>query len=234
MRNKALAVTTMVCGTVLVTAAMVARSGPIDPPIGPVSPSGPSLTDVFNAIGVASGGELVCDEPRIKDPGLTSEPATLIAMVALDSLGLPIQGSDVVGGIPDSVKVLGMTHSMDVPFEPSTGLPTGVRVHSPMRIVKTMDKASPKIAQACANNEIWPLVEFKMYKIDPGLGEFHYFTYTLTDARIVSIAPITAGSSQGMAAQMEEVMFTYRKIKWTWLADMVEFEDSWVPAGPGP
>ena len=233
MRNKALAVTTMVCGTVLVTAAMVARSGPIDPPIGPVSPSGPSLTDVFNAIGAASGGELVWDEPRIKDPGLTSEPATLIAMVALDSLGQPIQGSDIVGGIPDSVKVLGMTHSIDVPFEPSTGLPTGMRVHSPFRVVKFVDRASVKLMEACVNNEVFPDVQFKLYKIDPGLGEFNYFTFTLTDAVVIRVRPITAGSSPGMAAHMEEVMFTYRKIKWTWLADMVEFEDSWeLPPGP--
>lgn len=234
MSKSSMYISTVICVTILTSAAFVAQSGPINPPIGPVGASGPSLTDVFNAVSLPAGSELTISEPRIKDPGVASEPGTLARLVVTDSLGVVLAGDDIVGGIPNSVKVVGFTHNINVPFDPLTGLAAGVKVHFPWTMTKEVDASTPKLMEACVSGTNFPEVRLELFRFDPVLGgEVKYFTYTLTNARVVDIKPITAGSSTGQAAHMEEVTFTYQKVKYTYVPTGASFEDSWQ-APPAP
>lgn len=233
MRNSSIYISTLICVTVMATSAFVAHSGPVNPPLGPVSSSGPSLTDVLNAVSLPTGSELTISEPRMKDPGVAAEPATLARLVVTDSLGVILAGDSIVGGIPGSIKVVGVTHSINVPFDQQTGLPMRGREHTAMKMVKQWDASSPGLWGACVGGTTFPEVKLEAFRIDPGLGEVKYFTIRLEDAIIVSMRSITTGVVQGSTAHMEEVVFTYKKIRWTWESDGTTFEDPWVSA-PSP
>jgi type VI secretion system secreted protein Hcp len=73
-------------------------------------------------------------------------------------------------------------------------------------------------------------VTIKWYRIDPKGKEEHYFTHELTDAIIVSIkpfVPVVFLKENEPYRHMEEVSFTYKKIKWTQVPDSKEAEDDW-------
>jgi len=123
-------------------------------------------------------------------------------------------------------------HEITIPRDAQSGLASGRRVHHPVRIVKRIDKASPKLLQAECQGERFPKVEFKWYRIDPtgAGGQVHYFTTMLEEAIIVGMKtwfPITADSTKNDYSHFEDVLFTYRKIVWRWEDGGIETEDDW-------
>ena len=126
--------------------------------------------------------------------------------------------------------VVGAEGDVSIPRDPQSGLATGKRVHNPLTITKTFDKASPLLFQALCSGEHMKKVEIKFYRIDSTGVEEHYYTVTLEDAIIVSIQPHMPNcldpASQPFS-HMEDVSFTYRKAIWRWEPDGVEAEDDW-------
>jgi type VI secretion system secreted protein Hcp len=116
-------------------------------------------------------------------------------------------------------------------YSPTDGLATGKRVHGSLCIVKEFDQSSPKLYQALCTGEHLKDVTIKWYRITKQGTEEHYFTHVLEDAIIVSINPSmpnTLAASNEPFRHMEEVAFTYKKIKWTWEPTGIESEDSWA------
>jgi type VI secretion system secreted protein Hcp len=73
-------------------------------------------------------------------------------------------------------------------------------------------------------------VQIKWYRINKQGLEEHYFTTTLEDAIVVEMKPympITHIPGNEPYGHMEEVSFSYKKIKWTWEPNGIEAEDSW-------
>jgi type VI secretion system secreted protein Hcp len=142
-----------------------------------------------------------------------------------------IDGSCDMKGREGSILVYAMNHDVTIPRSPTDGLATGKRVHGPLTITKEFDKSSPKLYQALCTGEHMKTVTLKWYRITKQGTEEHYFTHVLEDAIIVSIKPsmpITLLASNEPYRHMEEISFTYKKIKWTWEADGIESEDSWA------
>jgi type VI secretion system secreted protein Hcp len=142
-----------------------------------------------------------------------------------------IDGSCEMQGREDTILVEGMTHEVSIPRDPQTGLATGKRIHGPLTITKVFDKSSPKLYQALVTGEHLKNVTVKWYRINPQGQEEHYFTHVLTDAIIVSIRPWMANCLDPKTesfTHMEDLSFTYKKIKWTWEIDGIESEDSWA------
>jgi type VI secretion system secreted protein Hcp len=142
-----------------------------------------------------------------------------------------IEGSCDRPGFEGTIVVYSFGHNVVIPRDPTSGLPTGHRTHNPLKILKEIDKSSPKLYQALCTGEHLPRVTLRFYRIDNTGHEEHYFTIFLEHAVIVSITPSfpAAFLSQNEAYRhMETVAFTYEKIKWTWEADGIESEDSWV------
>lgn len=85
--------------------------------------------------------------------------------------------------------------------------------HSDFSVVKSLDKASPKLNLACCNGEHIPEVTIELCRATGDKQK--YMEYKLTDVLISSVRP--GGSSQGgEALPLEEVSFNYGKIQWTY------------------
>jgi len=142
-----------------------------------------------------------------------------------------IEGSCEMQGREGTFLVEGMTHEINIPRDPQTGLATGKRIHGPLTITKVYDKSSPKLYQALVTGEHMKNVTVKWYRISPAGAEEHYFTHVLEDAIIVSVKPWMPNCLDPKTesfTHMEDVSFTYKKIKWTWEVDGIEAEDSWL------
>ncbi|WP_460597940.1 Hcp family type VI secretion system effector [Geomonas sp. Red276] len=141
-----------------------------------------------------------------------------------------IEGSCDMQGREGSILIYGVNHGISIPRSPTDGLATGKRVHGPLSVIKEQDRSSPKLYQALCTGEHMKRVTVKWYRITKMGTEEHYFTHELEDAIIVSICPFmptTLLSENDPYRHMEQVSFTYKKIKWTWEPSGIEAEDSW-------
>jgi len=141
-----------------------------------------------------------------------------------------IDGSCTQQGRENTIIIQAMNHNVRIPRDPQTGLPTGKRSHEALTITKTYDKSSPKLYQALCTGERFSEVVIKWYRIDPTGAEEHYFTHRLEDAIIVDIRPWMPNCLDPATesfSHMEEVSYTYSKIRWTWEPDGIEADDDW-------
>jgi len=158
--------------------------------------------------------------------------AALPAYMAIEGAGQgTIEGSCTIDDERrNTIVVYSFGHNVRVPSDPQSGQPTGQRIHGPLKILKEFDKSSPKLYQALFTGEHLVTVEIKFYRMAQTGQEVHYFTIRLEDAIIVSITPSFPTSLLGeyeAYKHMETVAFTYKKIRWTWVPDGIESEDSW-------
>jgi type VI secretion system secreted protein Hcp len=80
-------------------------------------------------------------------------------------------------------------------------------------VVKTLDKASPKLAVACADGTHIPTVTLELCRA--GGDKLKYMEYKLGNCIVSSCRP--GGSSGGAETlPLEEVSFNYGKIEWTY------------------
>lgn len=85
--------------------------------------------------------------------------------------------------------------------------------HQDFSVVKTLDKASPKLALSCCNGT--HIKEVKMELCRAARDKQKYMEYVLSDVIVSSVRP--GGSAQGgEALPLEEVSFNYGKIEWTY------------------
>jgi type VI secretion system secreted protein Hcp len=141
-----------------------------------------------------------------------------------------IDGSCIMKGREQTILCYAFDHTIHIPRDPQLGLASGKRIHGPLTITKEYDKSSPLLYKALCTGEHLKEVTLKWYRIDQTGKEQHYFTHTLEDAIIVQIKPYTPLvflRENEPYRHMEDISFTYRKIKWTWEVDGIEAEDDW-------
>jgi type VI secretion system secreted protein Hcp len=134
-------------------------------------------------------------------------------------------------GREDTCLCQALEHIISIPSDRQTGLPTGKRVHGPLKVTKVFDKASPKIFQAMVTGEQLSDVTFKFYRIDPTGAEEHYYSIKLENAIIVSVSlwvPNCLDPAKESFTHMEDVSMTYRTITWTQEVDGVMSMDDWT------
>ncbi len=85
--------------------------------------------------------------------------------------------------------------------------------HQDFSVVKTLDKASPKLALYCCNGTHIKEVTVELCRA--GGDKQKYMEYKMSDVIVTSARP--GGSAQGgEALPLEEVSFNYGKIEWTY------------------
>jgi type VI secretion system secreted protein Hcp len=131
--------------------------------------------------------------------------------------GIPGESQDAKH--KDWIEVLSYSHGISQPASASRssgGARTAERCdHSDFSIVKTLDKASPKLALFCCNGS--HIKEVKMELCRATGDKQPYMKYLLNDVIVSNYRP--GGSAQGgEALPMEEVSFNYGKIEWTYTA----------------
>jgi len=142
-------------------------------------------------------------------------------------------GSEKVGR-EDTSDVFGVCHEFTQPYSFSHGSATGVRAHSPLVILKEIDKATPGLHKALTTGQNLADVTLDYYRIDPVTREeAKFFTITLTNARVVSISQITTEiiPSTDFVGNFEQVSFVYQEIEWNWLPDSIVEMDEWRAPG---
>ncbi|WP_080377955.1 MULTISPECIES: Hcp family type VI secretion system effector [Pseudomonas syringae group] len=126
-------------------------------------------------------------------------------------------------------------HEMTVPHDPHSGNSTGLRVHKPVRITKSFDKASPLLLQAFVQEEELEEVTIAFYRMANGIKQ-HYYTTTLKDARIVAInkhTPTRQASERSHLEHLQDVHFSYRDIVETHVTSNTEGSDKWGKSARG-
>jgi len=141
-----------------------------------------------------------------------------------------IEGDCKQTGHENTILVYEFEHEIDIPRDSLTGLPSGQRVHRPFVITKHIDRASPKLNQACCSGERLSDVELQFFRINERGLEEHYYTIKLVNAIVVDMRcykPMTLIEETKPLHDMERVSFTYEKIIWTYVPDGIEAEDDW-------
>jgi type VI secretion system secreted protein Hcp len=113
-------------------------------------------------------------------------------------------------------------------FDTDTGLPTGGQQHRPIRILKNVDPASPKLLNALVNNETLTTVTIDFIRPGSAGAEVHFFTVELLNAHVVSILPSHSSQADDANVAMNEtISLTYQKMIITWEAGGVTGEANW-------
>ena len=124
-------------------------------------------------------------------------------------------------GIESSI-VYGYSHSISNPYDPATGALTN-RQHSPLRIMKPIDKATPKLIEACTKGTVIPIVSLKMYFQTDSVAK-RFYVIELTNAKVTSYQGYGSVmvEDQDYDFPKETVSFTYESIKWIY----TEYDDA--------
>ena len=167
-------------------------------------------------------------EPAVSDrlPGTTdftdteqpSENGALLGSPAFDMFlkidGVPGESTD--SAHDEWIEVLSFSHGVSQPASGSLssgGARTAERCdHQDFSVVKTLDKASPKLALFCSNGKHITEVILVLCRAEGDKSQ--YMEYKMTDVIISSVG--YSGSIGTEERPVEEVTFNYTKIEWTY------------------
>jgi len=139
------------------------------------------------------------------------------------------QGDPGAHGDTSQIAVYALTEDLKVPYDTASGQVTGRRQHSPVTIVKELDKSSPQFFTAAATNETLRSVTCSMYRNAPDGATRAYYKIVLTNATIVEIKDSgdgVNGTAQG--DERERISFAYQKIELTDLDSNISAIDDWA------
>ncbi len=163
---------------------------------------------------------------RITGDSEVSVIATSLYLDLEDNNGA-INGGVTRAGYEDWIEVLSYSHSIHVPYDAASGQVTGARQHSPFRVTKSIDKATPLLYNALASSNLMTKFELRLLGPSSTGQELHYFSVELTNARIVSIQT-SASTAPSSNVAVETVSFIYTRITWTWIDGGITAQDDWV------
>jgi type VI secretion system secreted protein Hcp len=161
---------------------------------------------------------------------LTSEEITMRDIYMLME---NIAGETTIDGHSNEVELLGFSYDIDHPYTASRSSSgshgAGAANFGSFKIIKELDKASPKVALFCAKGDAVGKITLKLCR-NEGKKE-PYMVYELTNAKITKVFTpprseellqmATKGNGNGDGrggdhVPVEEVHFTFDSIKWTY------------------
>lgn len=105
--------------------------------------------------------------------------------------------------------------SLEAPRDAATGHASGKREHEPIRVIKDMDAASPKLLQAATTGGHIKQVTFQVYRVGAGGREELYETIRLVNP-IISGVHASGGGAGKSSAPQEELSFAYEEIQYNY------------------
>lgn len=140
-----------------------------------------------------------------------------------------IKGSVIQKGREGQIAVYGFTHGYKTLADPANCLPGDLRSHSPLTIIKEIDRSTNGLMRAWMMRE--PLtVTLRFWRPSASVEE-QYFTITLENALISGIQQESLNNRDSTLQNfptMERVSFTYEKITQTWNPQPDEVMDTWT------
>lgn len=134
-------------------------------------------------------------------------------------VGGVIEGPSVYDLAKDSIEIIEMRHEVTHEYNALHGTMAGNRKHSPFVVIKEIDMTTPILNELCANGRKLNEVQLIYYREDGKSPKpVPYFSWTLTDAYIVSVKPIPPRELGKLYEEyedlLEEVSFSYQHLKW--------------------
>lgn len=164
----------------------------------------------------------------------TEEPQETVNALTMYLYVEGIPGESLQQDHAQWIEVLAYSHNVQAPYELGTGRSSGSPQHTPLRITKMVDKATPKLYEACSKGTAIPSVKLDFCMADTTQSVF--YSIELLNARVTSV------QDYGLLEDRptETVSFTYESIKWIYTeygADgkpkgNVEYQDSWQVETP--
>ena len=186
----------VVVSAVLVLISLQAGGGGLEPP-GPPGSSGssmPSLKEIYTA-----------------SMGTQPPPQPLAFDCFMKIDGIPGESTD--DKHKDWIEIFAFNHGISQPGT-VVGGPTSERCdHEDFSIVKTLDKATPKLFLACCNGQ--HIMEVTLELCRAGGDKQKFMEYKFQDLIISSVKP-SAGTVSGQPLPLEQVSFNYGKIEWNY------------------
>ncbi len=142
----------------------------------------------------------------------------------------PILGSVTQKGREGKIMVIAVHHEIVAPRNPSSGLPTGKRIHKPFVLLKELDRSTPLLYSVLTQNENLREVRLEFWTPSATGQEKQHYTVRLTNANICGIHFKMANTRNAKLQKLneyEEVGFTYQKIEWTWTDGGITADDDW-------
>lgn len=139
-------------------------------------------------------------------------------------------GNSYQTGREDQIMVQAFSHGLFVP----KGQGAGRRMHKPLIITKTLDKASPLINTALCSGELLSQCRLEWYRTSAQGVQEHFYTIELEDALIVGaemLMPHCLDARTSHLTQLEKVHFSYRRIYWRHEISRTMGSDDWQGEG---
>ena len=167
-----------------------------------------------------------------QNPIQPARAMSLFATIEGSVQGL-IEGSSGIPGHEKKVKVEGLQTEVALPLSPDTGLPTGRRQHRPLKLIKMLDKASPKLFQAMVTGETLTKATFEYYRISPRGTMERYYTLSFRNLVVTSYKTFMDGMDWTAfvnigPGHMEEVSMMFEHVTVTHDFDGIVAEDDVV------
>lgn len=153
-------------------------------------------------------------------------------------LYLKANGNEIKGestqtslGRADSIECAYYEQATKTAREKGSGMASGRRQYEPLIIRKRIDKSSPLLARAMADNERID-AKFKFFRPAPagdGTTE-QFYTVEIANGRVASlkqIVPDCIVPATSTEPPLEEVTFVFHTITWTFVSTGVEHQDTW-------
>ena len=138
-------------------------------------------------------------------------------------------GTTIAGDGPNNVIIaFGFDNEVVVERDSASGLSTGRRIYKPIRIVKAIDKSTPLLAKALAQNQVIT-AEFRLRRPSVNGTVATYYTVSISGARVAGIRDWktnTKDLSADRAGDLEEVSFIFTSITFTWVEGGITFTDT--------
>jgi type VI secretion system secreted protein Hcp len=153
-------------------------------------------------------------------------------------LYLKANGTDIKGnsaqlsmGRADSIECVYYEQAVSTAREAGSGMATGRRRYEPIIIRKRIDKATPLLFKALANNEVVDGV-LKFFRPNPtgdGTTE-QFYTVEFKGGRVSSLKNYSPDCIDPVSTNqppMEELGFVFNTIIWTYMDGGITHQDTW-------
>ena len=204
---------TLWVGAVLLLAAAAVHviGGDLNPDNTP-SPTMRTLDELYKNIQPGLPSDWI---PYPVEPQVTDHSAIHLS---LETSQNPIPGSVRLREMENTIRIVGLGHQIELPYDIGSGHVTGQPEHGAIIVTKYTDKSSPLLYKALLNNEMVTLAELKFYRTNAAGQQEHYYTIRLEQGRLIKI--------QTAFPNIEQIHIAYQSIRWTWEPDGIEFQDT--------